>query len=61
MATWEEGQRFPTTGVGFRGGPWYTDKARLRVSDRYMSSVMRTGRDASYGFRAVRQAPETNN
>jgi len=60
MATWEEGQRYPTTGVGFRGGPWYTDKARLRVSDRYMSSVMRTGRDASYGFRGVRQAPEGN-
>jgi hypothetical protein len=57
MATWEEGQRYPTTGVGFRGGPWYTDKARLRVSDRYMSSVLRTGRDVSYGFRAVRQAP----
>jgi formylglycine-generating enzyme required for sulfatase activity len=57
MATWEKGQRYPTTGVGFRGGPWYTDKARLRVSDRYMSSVMRTGRDVSYGFRAVRQAP----
>ena len=60
MATWEEGQRFPTCGVGFRGGPWYTDKARLRVSDRYMSSVMRMGRDASYGFRGVRQAPEGN-
>ena len=30
---------------------------RMRVSDRYMSFVMRTGRDASYGFRAVRQAP----
>ena len=53
-ATWPKSA---LAGAGFRGGPWYTDKARLRVSDRFLSCCLRTGRDRSYGFRGVRQAP----
>lgn len=44
-------------GVGSRGGPWYDDSMRLRVSDRYLSVVVRRERAEMHGFRAVRQAP----
>ena len=54
MATWPKSA---LAGAGFSGGPWYKDKARLCVSDRFLSSCLRTGRDSSYGFRGVRQAP----
>lgn len=46
-----------TAGAGFSGGPWYLDPARLRVSDRFLSSCLRRQRDRSYGFRAVRHEP----
>jgi hypothetical protein len=46
-----------TAGAGFRGGPWYEDKATLRVSDRFLAACQRKGRDGSYGWRGVRQAP----
>ncbi len=46
-----------TAGVGFSGGPWYQDAARLRVSDRFLSSCQRKQRDIVYGWRGVRQAP----
>ena len=55
--TWPARGSYATCGGGFRGGPWYTDKVRLRVSDRFLSSCMRKTRDSSYGFRGVRQAP----
>jgi len=55
---WPARGSFVTCGGGFRGGPWYSDKVRLRVSDRFLSSCMRKNRDRSYGFRGVRQAPE---
>jgi len=55
--TWPARGSYVTCGGGFRGGPWYRDKVRLRVSDRFLSSCMRKARDSSYGFRAVRQAP----
>ena len=55
--TWPERGSYATCGGGFRGGPWYNDKVRLRVSDRFLSSCMRKSRDSSYGFRGVRQAP----
>jgi formylglycine-generating enzyme required for sulfatase activity len=47
-----------TAGGGFRGGPWYADKARLRVSDRFLAACLRKQRDRSYGFRGVRQTPQ---
>ena len=53
-ATWPESAM---AGAGFRGGPWYSDKARLRVSDRFLAACLRRHRDRSYGFRGVRQAP----
>ena len=46
-----------TAGIGFSGGPWYKDAARLRVSDRFLSSCQRKQRDIVYGWRGVRQAP----
>jgi len=46
-----------TAGGGFRGGPWYKDKARLRVSDRFLAACLRKQRDRSYGFRGVRHEP----
>ena len=55
--TWPARGSYATCGGGFRGGPWYKDKVRLRVSDRFLSSCMRKARDSSYGFRGVRQAP----
>jgi len=54
---WPNRGSYVTCGGGFRGGPWYRDKVRLRVSDRFLSSCMRKARDSSYGFRGVRQAP----
>ncbi len=55
--TWPDRGSYVTAGAGFRGGPWYEDIVRLRVSDRFLSSCMRKNRDRSYGFRGVRQAP----
>jgi formylglycine-generating enzyme required for sulfatase activity len=46
-----------SVGAGCRGGPWYKDKVRLRVSDRYLSVCLRPQRADVYGFRGVRQAP----
>ena len=46
-----------TAGAGFRGGPWYEDEVRLRVSDRYLSICLRPQRAQVYGWRGVRQAP----
>jgi len=54
---WPARGSYVTCGGGFRGGPWYKDKVRLRVSDRFLSSCMRKARDSSYGFRGVRQEP----
>ena len=54
---WPARGSYVTCGGGFRGGPWYEDKVRLRVSDRFLSSCMRKARDSSYGFRGVRQEP----
>jgi len=54
---WPARGSYVTAGGGFRGGPWYRDVVRLRVSDRFLSSCMRKARDRSYGFRGVRQAP----
>jgi formylglycine-generating enzyme required for sulfatase activity len=55
---WPARGSYATCGGGFRGGPWYKDKVRLRVSDRFLSSCMRKTRDSSYGFRGVRQAQD---
>jgi len=46
-----------TAGAGFRGGPWYEDKVRLQVSDRFLAVCLRPQRAEAYGFRGVRQAP----
>ena len=54
--SWPNRGSYVTCGGGFRGGPWYRDEVRLRVSDRFLSSCMRKARDSSYGFRGVRQA-----
>lgn len=51
IASWTQSQ---TAAAGFRGGPWYKDKARLFVSDRFLASCQRRFRDGSYGFRGVR-------
>lgn len=44
-------------GSGLRGGAWNSISAYLRTSDRYNASLINTGRDASFGFRAIRSAP----
>jgi hypothetical protein len=41
-------------GIGTRGGPWYDDLVRRRVSDRYLSVAVRHKRGDAYGFRGVR-------
>jgi len=46
-----------TAGIGFHGGPWYKDKVRLQVSDRFLAVCLRPQRSEFYGFRGVRQAP----
>ena len=46
-----------TEGIGFHGGPWYEDKVRLQVSDRFLAVCLRPQRSEWYGFRGVRQAP----
>ncbi|MFN4913870.1 MAG: glycine-rich domain-containing protein [Sphingomonadales bacterium] len=41
-------------GVGFRGGAWNTDLARLRTADRMRANAVDATRAEGYGFRGVR-------
>ena len=45
-------------GSGARGGGWLEDDDQLRVSDRSVAAKYEKYRLSSYGFRAVRTAPQ---
>lgn len=44
-------------GSSFRGGTWTDGTDQLRISDRKLASLIRSGRLVDYGFRAVRSVP----
>jgi formylglycine-generating enzyme required for sulfatase activity len=43
--------------LGFRGGSWFDNADRIRVSDRAQIGHFATHRDSYFGFRGVRSAP----